>query len=396
MRNIINMKKIGLCICYSVKNYGSMLQAYATQQYIGKSGFDYEIIKYNKKHDLKFLLTSCFKLFNSNFRKEVIRRFSYKKSLNSNPNFKKNLYIRNSKFEEFEKANFNNVSENCSTYSQLQEKGKEFPAYLVGSDQLWLPAGLSTNFYNLNFAAEDSVKISYATSFGVSNIPWYQRKRTSAYLNRIQFLSVREQKGVEIIKNIAHREATLVVDPTLLLSESDWNLYIPTKKLIEEDYIFVYFIGNNPDQRKKVLELKEKTDCKIVVLKHIDEYIPSDEEFGDIELYDIGPAEFVNLIRYAKYVCTDSFHGSVFSIINKKSFIVFNRFGDAEKNSTNSRIDSLCNILNLKDRRFDKNQDIYNQITKSIDYDEIEDTLGSLRKSSEDFLHKAFLAVKER
>ena len=68
MRNIINMKKIGLCICYSVKNYGSMLQAYATQQYIGKSGFDYEIIKYNKKHDLKFLLTSCFKLFNSNFR----------------------------------------------------------------------------------------------------------------------------------------------------------------------------------------------------------------------------------------------------------------------------------------------------------------------------------------
>ena len=79
------MRKIGLCICYSVKNYGSMLQAYATQQYIEKAGFDYEIIKYNKKHNLKFLIVSCFKLFNGNFRKEVFRRLTYKKELKLNP-----------------------------------------------------------------------------------------------------------------------------------------------------------------------------------------------------------------------------------------------------------------------------------------------------------------------
>lgn len=389
------MKKIGLCICYSVKNYGSMLQAYATQQYVQKSGLDYELIRYIKKHDLKFYVSSCIRLLNSNFRKEVLRRLSYKINLKKNPNLKNNLSIRNSKFEDFERNNFNNLSNISFTYSELQEKGKELSAYLVGSDQLWLPAGLSTNFYNLNFASDNAIKISYATSFGVSKIPSYQRKKTADYLKRIQFLSVREQKGVQIIKDIAKRDAELVVDPTLLLTEEEWCSFIPPKKIIEDEYIFVYFIGNNPSQRKKVEELKEKTGLKIVVLRHIDEYIPEDEKFGDIGLYDVGPAEFVNLIRNANFVCTDSFHGSVFSIINQKQFIVFNRFDDSEKNSTNSRIDSLCNILELQERRFNKNLDIYDQMETSVDYKETNEKLTKLRESSMLFLEKAFSSIKD-
>ena len=110
------MKKIGLCICYSVKNYGSMLQAYATQQYIKKSGFDYEIIRYIKKHDAKFYFMSLIKLLNSNFRKEVFRQIAYKISIRNNLEFKENLTIRNSKFTEFEKKYFDKIKSGEKIY----------------------------------------------------------------------------------------------------------------------------------------------------------------------------------------------------------------------------------------------------------------------------------------
>ncbi len=387
------MKKIGLCICYSVKNYGSMLQAYATQQYIKKIGLDFEIIRYNKKHDIAFYCNSCLKLFNSNFRKEVLRRIKYANNLKKNQVFREKLSIRNSKFEEFENSHFSNLSNICSSYSQLKMKGKELPAYLVGSDQLWLPAGLSTNFYNLNFTEDSAIRISYATSFGVSNIPVYQKSRTAFFLQRIQYLSVREQRGVEIVSEVAGKRAELVVDPTLLLTAHEWECFIPKTVNNIGDYIFVYFIGNNPEHRKVVADLKNKTGLRVIALTHIDEFIASDEGFYDETPFDVGPAEFVNLIRNAKYVCTDSFHGSVFSIIHEKQFVVFDRFSEEAKNSTNSRISSLCSILGLTARRYTVDSDIYEMQNEKIAYADVNQKLNVLRKSSIDFLSRAFEGI---
>lgn len=390
------MKKIGLCICYSVKNYGSMLQAFATQEFIEMSGLDFEIIRYQKKKDFNFVVKSLFKLFNSNFRKEVFRILKYSTALKKNPNLFKNIKIRNKKFESFEKESFKNLSEVCSTFDELKNIGKKFNGYLVGSDQLWLPAGLSTNFYNLNFVDKKNTKISYGTSFGVSKIPFYQKKRTAEFLNRIDFLSVREQKGQEIIKKLTNKNAKLVVDPTLLFTKNEWLKLIPNEKIIEEKYIFVYFIGKNIDYRKIANELKEKTQLKIVVLRHIDEYIKFDENFGDFAPFNVGPKEFVNLIRNAEYICTDSFHGSVFSILNEKKFIVFNRFSDSSINSTNSRIDSLTNILTLQNRRFNKNLNFFEQINFPIDYKTVNQKLSELRNSSIEFLNQAFSSMNNK
>lgn len=389
------MKKIGLCICYNIKNYGSMLQAYATQLFIEKQNIDYEIIRYIKKHDLKFILISLIKLLNSNYRSALIRHFKQKCILFIKSDISKNIEKRKECFNKFQNEYFNNLSIICSNYQELLKIGNKFQAYLVGSDQLWLPAGLSTNFYNLNFTKNDAFRISYATSFGVSKIPFYQKKRTANYLNRIQALSVREQKGVEIVRKVAGKNAELVVDPTLLFTEKEWLDYIPCQKIINEPYIFVYFIGNNPEQRKAVINLKNKTKLKIVVLRHIDEYLSKDECFGDIAPYNVGPKEFVNLIRSAEYVCTDSFHGSVFSIINKKKFIVFNRFRENKKNSTNSRIDSLCNTLDLQERRYNPKNDLYSQIIKEFDYAFVENKLEMLRKDSKRFLINAFDVIKD-
>ena len=112
--------------------------------------------------------------------------------------------------------------------------------------------------------------------------------------------------------------------------------------------------------------------------------------------YDVGPAEFVNLIRNAKYVCTDSFHGSVFSIIHEKQFVVFDRFSENARNSTNSRISSLCSILGLNDRRFSKDSDIFAMQEKRIPYDEVNKKLELLRESSIKFLNSAFDRIRDK
>ena len=172
----------------------------------------------------------------------------------------------------------------------------------------------------------------------------------------------------------------------MVIGKEVWDANIPVERKIKEDYIFCYFLGNNPEQRKEAIKLSNETGLKIVTLRHMDEFIKSDEEFGDYAPYDIGPAEFVNLIRHASFVCTDSFHGSVFSIINHKQFISFNRYGNNSKNSRNSRLDSLFNQIGI-DRRFKGN--IVQDMFQNIEYDKVELKLQELRFYAENYLINA-------
>ena len=124
----------------------------------------------------------------------------------------------------------------------------------------------------------------------------------------------------------------------------------------------------------------------MVILPHIDNYHAMDDGLGDIDLHDVDPFDFIRLIQDAKYVVTDSFHGSVFSILMHKQFITFYRKPSSEKGNTNSRIDSLFNILGLSDRLY-KN-DIYEQMQKEIDYNYVEEKISVLRKESLEFLRR--------
>ena len=200
------------------------------------------------------------------------------------------------------------------------------------------------------FVPENINKIAYSASFGVSQIPFFQKRKTKEFLERIDHLSVREQSGAKIIKELTGKDVPVILDPTMIIDRSVWDKNIPNERLVDEDYIFCYFLGNNSQHRKEVKKLADDKKLKIVTLRHLDEFIPEDEYFGDISPYDIGPAEFINLIRHARYVCTDSFHGSVFSILYHKQFISFNRY-NAGSNSRNSRLDTLFGNIGIS-RRF--------------------------------------------
>ncbi|MFR3588688.1 polysaccharide pyruvyl transferase family protein [Eisenbergiella massiliensis] len=380
------MRKIGLCIVYKNWNYGSMLQSFATLLELRKLNEDYEIIRYERKKDLAFYLNSLPRIFLQDMRYSKFRSLRKKFGKKMHKEFARNDEIRTSMFESFRERNFDNFSPVIKTYNELCDYATRFDAVLVGSDQLWLPSGLDTNFFNLMFVPENVNKIAYAASFGISEIPSKQKNRTIEYLNRINYISVREYSGQKLIRELTGRKVPVIVDPTLVISKEVWDANILDERKIEEDYIFCYLLGNNMEHRVEIQKLSQKKKLKIVTLRHMDEYIEADESFGNYAPYDVGPREFINLIRHASYVCTDSFHGSVFSIINHKQFVSFNRYGEKSKNSRNSRLESLFRQLGI-DRRFKGN--ILDDITEEIDYQKVDQKLFELRTFAENYLKNA-------
>ena len=387
---------IGVCIKYFHENYGGMLQAFATTQYLEDLGYDYELIRYKKKKDVAFLVKSLPRLFNRVLLNDKFEMMKKKIGALQHLEYARNNAVRMAAFDSFRKANFTRLSQEYEGYDNLCAGSEKYSAVITGSDQLWSPAGLPTNFYNLQFVADGITKISIASSFGVNEIPRYQEKRTKNYLKRIEYISMRENRGAEIVKELTGREVPVILDPVFLLSRDTWLEKIPNQDIIGEPYIFAYFLGAAQEYRQVVMELSKRLGIKIVTLRHMDQYVEADEAFGDIAPYDVGPDQFLNLIRNAAYVCTDSFHGTAFSIINEKQFIVFDRYKASSAVSKNSRIDTLCQNLGLQDRRYGaQNKDAVAIASKKIDYTAVKKKVAQQRQITESYM-KEVNAVLEQ
>ena len=381
------MKKVGIVSCYFKNNYGSMLQAYASQKILDDNNIPNETIDISNLEDFskgkkKYYLSQ---ITNIGFIKTKLGMIKLKAYTKINKDLKKNTRIRNKKFNEF-KRNFN-LTRKFNTYKELNEYSTiKYSDVIVGSDQLWLPVNVVSDYYTLNWVPKEVNKISYATSFGISEIPDKHKDQYNKFLKRIEHISVRENNAVKLVKNVADRDAKLVCDPTLLLSKEEWMDIQEEEPILKEKYIFCYFLGKNIEHRKFVERLKEKTGYKIVSINHCDEYVKYSDTFADITPYDVGPSEFVNYIRNAEYVCTDSFHGTVFSLINNTKFFTFERFNKKSKMSTNSRIYSLLEIVDLKERLISGNEDIEEQINKKIDFKKVNKKLEEFRNESKEWL----------
>lgn len=383
-------KKVGIVSCYFKHNYGSMLQAYATQKILDDMNIENETINIDKNIDFSNGKKKYYmgQVFNFQFIKSKLGMIKLKLDKKINKNLGKNISIRDKKYEEFRK-NFR-LTEPYKTYAELNEKAeKDYSSVIVGSDQLWLPVNVVADYYTLNWVPEDVNKISFSTSFGVSVIPEKYKEEYKKFLNRINYLSTREVAGQKIIKELTGRDAILVCDPTLLFNKNEWMSIQKEEPIIKGKYIFCYFLGKNIEHRKFAERLKEKTGYKIVSLNHADEYVKYSDMFADETPYDVGPAEFLNMIRNAEYVCTDSFHGTVFSLINNVKFFTFRRYNSKSKVSTNSRIDSLLGIVNLKERLINGDEDVEKEIEKKIDFENVNIKLEEFRNTSKEFLKNA-------
>ena len=387
---------IGICIKYFHENYGGMLQAYATVSMLENCEIPYELIQYEKKRTLVEVVKSMPRLLNGVLLNDKYEAFLKKQGFKKHPEFAENDAIRMKAFEIFKNQKFTKLSPVFKGYATLCEGGKKYSAVITGSDQLWSPAGLPTNYYNLMFVPDDTLKISIASSFGVKEIPWYQKKRTIQYLNRIEYISMRENRGSEIVKELTGRDVPTILDPVFFLSKNEWLERIPNKREINEPYIFAYFLGTTQEYRNAVKKLAHDKGMKVVALRHMDQYVEEDENFGDFAPYDVSPERFLNLLRNAEYVCTDSFHGTAFSILNEKQFVVFNRYAENSSFSKNSRIDTLCVNFGLESRRYKNGMDLSDVVKDDIDYKAVGEKYKNLKLVTNQYLNTILKEIRKR
>ena len=325
------MKKVGiitLCGKGQRTNYGNLLQNYAVQETIQNMGYSVETIietsaylenenNLSLKNRIKDLVKSVLNIRYRTLQKERVSSFS---------NFEEK-YISKSKFT----INKEDVPTNlCDSYDY----------FIVGSDQVWNPFyNYGSSVYFLDFCNRDK-RISFSPSFGISELPNNVKKSYIRYLNGFEHISVREDVGGKIVKDLIGREASVLIDPTMMLSKEEWcNISNEPKVIPQKDYMLVYFLGEIDDEVKKYLSnLADQHNLDIINIFDMKQ---------QNEFFVSSPSEFIWLLNSSKLVFTDSFHGSVFSIIFKKPFIVFDRKGHL---NMNSRVETLLNKFNLFNR----------------------------------------------
>ncbi len=392
-------KKIGCVIAYGKghNNYGTSLQAYAMLKKIQELGYDVEVINYQKQLSINEKIAYVINALRVGEVKEIHNRIFADRMKNTHQQYAKGLKLRTSAVDAYKEKKLLPLFHTYIGYNSLCEGSKEYDVVVVGSDQVWTPLSLPNKFFNLLFVDDFVRKVAYASSFGVSDIPKFQQKRTGMFLDRFSQIGVRELRAKEIVDSLSKQTAQVVADPTLLLTREEWekellddispSTLVNKKRAELGGYIFCYFLGTNTDARKAALELKNKTGLKIITIRHMDEFVENDENFGDEAPYNVDPNDFVRYIAHAEYVCTDSFHCTVFSIIFHRQFMTFYRFSNKDKTNRNSRINSLFDILGIPSEHIYSGK--MNDIKRDINWNNVDKKIIQLRSQSVSFLQEA-------
>lgn len=337
-------RHVFLVTWYASENYGTCLQAYAINTAL-KDFADIKVLNRRRYYSLIKMNFLFSKLWS------VVKNKACKKKssvVNNTQGHAKRL----EKIEMLAKKNFDSVSINSK--KDLMEIDKWADCYLVGSDQMWNPWMLSPH-YLLDFVPKHSknIRCSYAASFGVDNIPNQKKKIYKKFLPRFTTISVREPRAAELVKELSGIDASVVLDPTFLLTRKQWREFAKASDSCTEhnldNYILCYFIGSPEfNHMSTVKKLAEKLGLNIVLLPTKERDYQENDNTVTI-VADACAYDFVSLIDNAKLVCTDSFHAVVFSFLMETAFYDFPRFKKGDKYSQESRLMNIMEKFCLMD-----------------------------------------------
>ncbi|HII4402469.1 TPA: polysaccharide pyruvyl transferase family protein [Clostridium perfringens] len=335
-------------LTWTYKNYGTLLQAYALQKFLTDEGYNVSLINYIPKNE-NVIKYNKYNL--KNISRKLKNRYKTLKEKNNmnllDDKYKDGIKKRELLFKNFIKDNLPLTEE--YKINEMKKLNHKYDAWIVGSDQIWSPKYLDGTFF-LNFLDENTRKISYAPSFGVEELDNKAKKIIKPWLDSFNFISVREKAGQQILKYIIEKQVPVVLDPTLLFSCREWNSIIKHRdeenKTDHQKYLLCYFLSENETYWDIVKWISEKYNYKVKVIP----IKPLDFNNNYKKVLEIDPFDFVELIRDAEFVITDSFHGTIFSINYNKDFLTISRFNDSNKGSENSRLTSILSYLGLKDR----------------------------------------------
>lgn len=356
--------RIGIITFHCSYNYGSALQTYALKTLLEDKGYNVNIINFIYKLDFEH-----YKLFRTrHYIKRPYKFFFDIIFYNKNKKRKNN-------FELFAKNYFNLTQKKYFKYKNMEELNSEFDIFICGSDQIWnldCTQGVEPAYF-LKFANKDKLKIAYAPSLAHRKFAKNYDVDLKKAIKDLDYISIREESTLPLIQSLTEKKVNIVLDPTLLLDQKDYELIINQEKQ-DNEYIFVYMLEYSAGLVKYCNEFSSKKGIKVIYI--------ANNKFSGIKgenAFGIGPDKFLKYIKEAKYIITNSFHATVFSIIFNKNFVTF-----TTKRSSSRMVD-LLNKLGISER-------IYNEkfnIDKNIDYDKVREKLIDMRKSSLEYLNKA-------
>lgn len=217
------------------------------------------------------------------------------------------------------------------TYDSLHYLNNYCDSFIVASDQLWNYWSTSENggFFFLDFVEDSKKKIAYATSFG-NKLYWAPRERMTEnifHLNRFDEVSVREDTGVDVCKNTFGVKSVCNADPVFLIEQEHWKMLAEESNLNEkDDYIFAYILTPSQEKREAILAIAEQEDLKVKLVLDAQDKSGEGKRIMNMDesiVTNIEIEDWLYLVKHSKYVLTDSFHGTCFSIIYQKQFVTF-------------------------------------------------------------------------
>ena len=376
------MQKLAIITLYDDENFGNKLQNFAVQTYFQSIGFCVTTVRYKIKvkpvgtdfNPIKILkIFAHFILQNLGFEKDKVKR---EKFLD-----KRRLYIKGFSEEYL-----------CTTspinYRHLpSDLATQFDYFVTGSDQVW--HGWKNDRHELEYFflmfAEPSKRLTIAPSFGFDEFSKKYLKTYKKGLEGFEYLSVREERGAELIKELTGKEATALLDPTMLIDTSEWlKILRKPSQYIDDKYIFVYALGGfKGEVKEKTYKLADDLGLQVIDIMDID---------SDYYIHT-RPDEFLYWVHNARLVVTDSFHAAVFSILFNRPFIVTER---SDVKGMGSRLDTLFNKLGISDRHFDELKDGFEKAGEvrnrlfEVDYSDVPKVLEAEREKAEEFYKKCF------
>ena len=372
--------KIGILTYYFSNNYGALFQAYGLRNYLNEIGHEAEFINYHPEHiesggNLK--MNNIFK--KSGLKIIYLKLTSLKEKYFGNKNIKSGFY-------EFRKNFLGIKGKEYKTSLDIENAELNYDILICGSDQIWNPSehnGIDPVYF-LDFKIKNKkvLKIAYAPSFGKSNIDEKYYSKIKKLINNLDSISVREKSGVNLLNTLTDKNITLTPDPTILVS--DYKKIMKTYDGILDDYIFCYYLRSRETIGDITEYISNKTNFKI--------YSPYNshrrwKEIGETVYPD--PRQWLSLLYNSKIVITNSFHGTMLSILLNKPFIVVGIGG--EKAKYNERVQNLLIQSGLEDRlitKFNKN-DIDRLTSTEINWLEVNQKISNMKENGKTFLNES-------
>lgn len=356
-------EKVGIITIHHADNYGSALQAFATQKIINNLGYNAIFVNHMCKQVSKeYGIKRVFAQKNLKAMIETIIRITI-------------LYPSRINFRNFRDKFFAEQEE-----LKVIEKQQQFKKFVVGSDQVWnyKITGLDKAYF-LDFVTDNSKKISYASSFGITEIEEDKRPVYQKLLKEFHKIAVREEQASVLIKDLIGEEVPVVLDPTLLLKREEW-VELVNKKNKYQNYILCYQIAHSQSLVDFAQELARKTGKKIISIQG-----SMRNKFEAKYIWSAGPLEYINLFLHADYIVTNSFHGTAFSINFNKNFFT-ELLPSFEK--TSSRLESILDMFELRNRQIVDGKNT--NMLENVNYEKVNQLLDQKRGESINIL-KTFI-----